>query len=428
MTTGKDSFTRWFTGYETVITTNGTKFHNEPWVAFGSRIGKWWTGADDPGFQLKIAKNQSATNMYQREESRIIYAISARNRVTYRPGNGIRTVTTEHFGNGDVTAPSWDESVVSDLTNLAMSKLYGVLQEIANPVNGLEFLAEFRKTVQMVKNPAKALGDYLNKHLSKQVKLHTSHIARRNAILRNKRLSNKQRLRQLSREANRWGNLAARLRLEYKFGWEPLVKTVGAAAEAAFEAFPEEGAIRTFRRSSTRKVGITTNPIESGGHSSWYKMQIDEYEYKVTLVMRVRYDGQYDGMSSLEQLNARSGLLKTQLIPLAWELAPLSVFVDYFANVGDILAACMTETKSVASVDRYVSRRLLRRRTIDFRPNIYGPSDPTFARQGYVVAFTTKYTREKWTMSIPPLRFTTPADSMTQTMNLAAFVKLGFFY
>lgn len=429
MTTGNKQRPKLMHGYELTIDTANRRFLSTPWVTFTSYLGKKWTGADNPGYRLKIEQGQSATNAYTREENLMLFAKPMRTRcLAYtKPWNGFNLIEAEHYGYGDPTVPSWNELLVSDLTNLTMSKLYGVLQDIANPVNGLEFLAEFRKSVQMIKNPAKSLGDYLNKHLSKQVKLYSQHKRAMDSIHRVPGLTSKQRLRKLTREANRWGNLAASLRLEYKMGWEPLVKTVGAAAEAATEAFPSKGIIRTFRKSSYKKVASTSYDVSSAGRTGWETHHIDEYEYKVTLVMRVRYSGQYDGMGELDQLKARSGFMKSQLIPLAWELAPLSVFADYFANVGQILAASMTDTKDVVSVDRYVTRKLLRRRTIVSRPSIYGPKDPLFEQQGLVVAYSGKYTREKWSMSIPPLRFTTPADSMAQTMNLAAFVKLAFF-
>lgn len=426
MTTGNKQLAVSYAGSEESIDDANRKFI-VPWVRT-YYLGKKWAGSDDPGYQLKIERGLSATNSYSREHAAVPIIRPLKDRIICRAGTGFKTITQVAYGDGDVVAVTWDEAgTVKNLTNLAMSKLYGVLQEIANPVGGLELLAEFRDTVRMVKNPAKNLGDYLNRHLSKQVKLHTDHKSRNIAIWKNSRLTPKQRLKRLAREANRWSNLVAQLRLEYKFGWEPLVKTVGEAAQAATEVFPSRGVIKTFRKSSRTIVVKSTTTTIVSGRSGLFQTDVEEYEYVVTLVMRVRWSGQFDGMGDLEQLYNRSGFLRSQLIPLAWELAPLSVFVDYFANVGEILSACMTETKDVISVDRLVRRRLIRRRTLTPRSNIFGYSDPLFRQEGLVVGINTKYTREKWAMSIPPLRFTTPADSLVQTLNLAAFLKLGFF-
>lgn len=397
-----------------------------PWVQYQTTVGKKWTGADDPGWKTKIEQGVSATNAYTSEFSYLVKWISARTKTMTKPHNGFGPVTSELYGYAPAY-PTWNEALVKSMTNITMGKLYGVLQEIASPVAGLEFLAEFRKSVQMIKSPVKSLGDYLNKHLSKQVKAFEQHQQRKSRIFAKKHRSHQKLLRELGRETRRFSKIVAQLRLEYKFGWEPLVRTVGAAAKAAVDTFPEKGVITTYRKSHVQTVENSSTSTNSAGRDVWYQTVTDVYEYKVTLVMRVRQSGQYAGMSELEQLVARSGFLKSQLIPLAWELTPLSVFEDYFMNVGQVLAAACTETKDVTSVDRYVRRRLVRRVITEFRYSQYGPKDPTMERKGLVVQAFGKYTREKWSMSIPPLRFTTPLDNTNQLLNLTSFVRLAFF-
>lgn len=430
MTTGNKTGVSLLQGTAFVQMNNGSGTYTSP--AGGSlvtTIGRSWVGVDDLEFQKKIALKQSATNMYTLNVVKNIYARSARSRVIGSPGNSLQYKETIHTTYGeDTNTANWDAAAVTNNTNAAMAKCYKKLDKMRNAYGGLEILGEFRSTLHMLKHPAESLANYANDRAERLIKQKIQSANRINNLKRSKKLSKRQRDKRINRELVDLNKVINSSVLELNFGALPLLGAIADAAQASLEVFPKEGAIKII--TSTSKSTVKSSRFNSAGFgfNVGYTQYIEEeYEYEVKIVVRVIYRGQYDGMDSLQLLAAKGGFDFSQVIPVLWELAPLSVFVDMFVNVGDTLTASMTETRNVVSVDRYVVRKLLRRRVIVLTKPSWGSIDITYHRDGSVVTYFKQYTREKWVMSIPPLAFTTPAGNIGQLTNLLAFVNLALF-
>lgn len=425
MTIGGTLVTKMDRGLRQGILTSGGKIVQDPHGTLYTPIGKQWNGSDDPLYRQKIERGLSATNAYSVTSNKRLFARAARLYMLSAQAIGFKEIEHRTFGQGGNTV-TWDQLVITNNTNAAMAKLYMKLNREQVTYGGFELLAEFRDTIRMIKRPAESLAAYLNERASKLIALKTESKNRSDAILRSKGSKSTIR-RRLNKEQSDLRRMVSASWLELQFGVKPLLGTLADMADTSLEIFPREGAVKILTASSTERVRKVTRTQTGFGNVSYVTNIIEDYEYKVELKARVRYAGQYDGMSPLELLKAKGGFTLTQLVPLAWELAPLSVFVDYFVNVGDILTACMTETKNVTSVDRYISRKLIRRQEITLAIPVWGIRDPNRSNDGLVLDYFKLYTREKYVMSIPPVMFTSPADSLSKQLNLLAFLDLAFF-
>lgn len=386
-------------------------------------VGKRWVGDNDPAFALKISRLQSATNKYDMYQNKFIYTRDARMAVNGGPA-GAKYSYLSTFGQGGLSA-SFSSDIISKLTNACMMSIYKKVAKEQQSIQGLPFLGEFRNTVHMIKHPAEALARYANQRAHRLIQAKLESAARSNRIRRRK-ASKKSIIRALNREARDLRKTIAASYLELKFGAQPLIADLRSAAELAYASFPTNGSIKLFNSTFVDRV-TTSRDVATvfGGTHTYVETIQEEYEYKVHIKARYAYRGQYDGMSYLELLKAKSGFTMNDVVPALWELAPLSVFVDQFVNVSSILTACCTETHDVVSVDRYVTRRLIRRNRIAFRKSSYGAFLYPPTREGLVVSLHKHYSREKWAMNIPSIAFTTPIGEL-KSLTLAAFLDLAF--
>lgn len=409
-------------GRRTSISSGGSTTSDDNYGTFTQLVGKRWIGDDDPSFALKIAKLQSATNKYDLYENKIIFARDARMAVAGGPASAKYSFFST-YGQGTLSE-SYNNTIIAKLTNSCMMSVYKKVAKEQQSLEGLPFLGEFRDTVRMIRNPAESLARYANQRAERLIKakLESSH---RSNMIRRRKASRKSIVRALNREARDLNKLIASSYLELKFGAEPLLNDLRAAADLAYASFPQEGSIKIFNSSFSDKETKSFTQTTSFGHETYVETIQEEYEYTVQVKVRYAYDGQYDGMSYLELLKAKSGLSLSDVVPALWELAPLSVFIDQFVNVSSILNACCTETHNVVSVDRYTTRRLIRRKVISFRTSLYGSFIYPPTREGLVVSLHKHYSREKWAMNIPSMAFTTPIGQM-KSLTLAAFLDLAF--
>jgi len=131
--------------------------------------------------------------------------------------------------------------------------------------------------------------------------------------------------------------------LEYHFGWEPLVRDIYDAADAV------NNPIKTFemaRGKSTATYPVLNSKLNFGstGSNTSYL-----YRYKCLQGGRVQSitNSTYH---TLEQF----GLINPAVI--LWELVPFSFVVDWFANVGDVLAS-YSDFAGMSLTDTYTFTR-----------------------------------------------------------------------
>lgn len=380
------------------------------------KIGKRWVGNDNPAFMQLISRQSSATNKYDLYLRKLVVQQPAETYIANSLNN--KWSYQSCYSSGNFGHQGFDEAIVTRLTGEAYNTIHKKLQKDRDSYNGFEFLAEFHKAVKMIRNPAEALAGYLNRRAEDAVRLKAMS-AERSARIRRSRARRSTIIQRLNREARHLSKALASLRLETQYGWKPLVSELEGIASLAYKSFPSKGAVKIFKahRKDTTTVSFRDNVTIGDTIFDIYESRT--YEYTVELKARQTYTGRYDGMGFLELLAAKGGFRINRLLPLAWELTPLSVFVDMFVNVGDILSASMAETADLSSVDRYVTRRCIIRKEIVPRAPVYGQFIVP-PRNGAVVVTEKHYSREKWALGIPPLTFTIPAIGSGQSGNLLA--------
>jgi len=110
--------------------------------------------------------------------------------------------------------------------------------------------------------------------------------------------------------------------LEYHFGWEPLVKDVGAAIEVLTETTCK---LRVKANSSDTLVYQDGGPLPS----------FNIYHHRVRTVVKMQANVQVDNPN----LHLASQLGFVNPLSIAWELVPFSFVLDWFSNVGQVLGA-----------------------------------------------------------------------------------------
>lgn len=127
--------------------------------------------------------------------------------------------------------------------------------------------------------------------------------------------------------------------LEFHFGWEPLVKDIGGAVDLLQKPYPQ-GKVTARGQQRVEVISDTT----SGG--------VHYYD-------RVNYDS--NAMISAQvQVTNPNLYLANQLgfvnpLSVAWELVPFSFVVDWFVNVGQVLAS-FSDFAGVSLTGAFVTR------------------------------------------------------------------------
>lgn len=107
--------------------------------------------------------------------------------------------------------------------------------------------------------------------------------------------------------------------LEYHFGWEPLVKDIGAAIRTICDPYSDEWKL------------ITGRGRDSGSRTTNLGYEISTVFTETSVRAQLEYRVANPNLHLLQQLGFVNPL------SIAWELVPFSFVLDWFSNVGQVL-------------------------------------------------------------------------------------------
>lgn len=204
---------------------------------------------------------------------------------------------------------------ISFARNQAIRKFIQRVNEARTSIEGGQLIGEWKETVQAITNPLGALRKFTVRHV----------------------INSKKKLRRHKRRRGKdFSKALADTYLEFVFGWIPLVKDVKYAIDGLLDRFGQPDAKRIsahgqtyYNGSSFESICFTDNFIQV------YQSVINRsnVDYRITASVKT---GAVNGVRSVP---ATLGLLPERFIPTVWELIPYSFVVDYFVNIGDIIAS-----------------------------------------------------------------------------------------
>lgn len=221
--------------------------------------------------------------------------------------------------------------------NRARARFYKRLREVHVQFSGPTFLGEFREALRMIKRPAAALRDSMDRYAADLKKHKKGHP---------KQWKSRDEIRQI----------AGGLWLEHTFGWKPLLNDVQSAVQA-YERLTPPVATRKIisvgdSDSVDRRPGLAALTLWQTGAGTWtngtFRLKKDLHQARESATVR------YKGAIMLKHETthwdnlALFGFTPSEFIPTAWELLPWSFLIDYFTNIGDVITAGVTDSSSVA--------------------------------------------------------------------------------
>jgi hypothetical protein len=138
--------------------------------------------------------------------------------------------------------------------------------------------------------------------------------------------------------------------LEHSFGWTPLLKDIEDGMKAWNRLFDLER-VHPFNGfgNETTDRGVTFGAQSAGlTHTIIKHTRLDTSTRIVKYRGFVKATAKAGPRAQLELF----GFTPSEFLPTAWELLPWSFLVDYFANIGEIISAGVTDTSGVAWVNR----------------------------------------------------------------------------
>lgn len=300
-----------------------------PWTEVTSlTTGVTSQGYSNPEYARQIKEGVSATTSYTKE---VTYYRRSPGQIMVRGKSGntkniIGKSTTVGLYPSLITARDYATVTADAEQKSAMILLKKIRKEQASWGGG-QFLAEFHKTVSMMKRPAKTLRDGIDVFYSTHFKWLKGKAYNANPVTLNRALADTY--------------------FEWVFGVRPLISEISAIADAATAYFPSE-----IKRITAKSLSATcTSTTGANGvanlsaTSSWSEDLTVLAESKRVCGLRRQLLGD---LNQFEKVKALGGFDLRSVVPTVWELVPHSWLIDYFVNVGQLLEASAACTADVA--------------------------------------------------------------------------------
>lgn len=397
----------------------------------GEKVDQW---------RSKIASGKDATSYYFAERyATVVDRPGSVNLVRvykwfapeYVPGQGTVEELKRHgysIRARNFAAPYHLHSVSPEQLAQVRSRLLDKIREDSYGVNGLLVLGEIHQTIQMLRNPASALRDGLDKFFLPQYKSKGLEVRRR---VRMRRSETPGQYR--ARKANAFKNAIAGTWLEFAFGVQPAISDAKDICREALNLI-EKADNRVERiRAKSKKVANAVNDwsnlTQLATTCLWKKTSFTRTTFAdVQEVAGLKRDITAP-IGSLQHGLERFGFQLQNFVPTIWELVPWSFLIDYFVNIGEVLEAACTDTSKVLWVSqtkRQVSDSIM---SGDWEPynEIVNPRTIVLScthKPDLRVFRKTTVERTKVSGSIQfvPLRLSVPGTDSSKWFNMAALL------
>lgn len=370
-------------------------------------------GQNIPGWRKLLREGSDATTSLL--GSKVVVRVKNGQTIVEKPKLGIpgaAYLTTVVGGHDLSLSPhALDPSGISSTqaNNAALAKFISRLQEVNTAIQGGVVLGELAQTLRSIKNPASSLRKLVTDWRATGVEL------RRTARLQP--LPVRRRLVQ-DAIADSW--------LETQFHWKPLLGDIDDGCRALAEINTNQALVA---ERVTAKAEVSANPSESHGSNGnglagWQTRVVTIEDVLVVYRGAMRVNARDSLLMRPELL----GFNPASWVPTAWELVPYSFLIDYFTNIGDILAGWSLCRNDLAWCNRTVRRTY--RKTSSTRTSLayvkanWTPTATSCtSRAAEVIALKTSVERSKFSGNfIPSFEFEIPGMGSKRWLNIAALL------
>jgi hypothetical protein len=271
-------------------------------------------GDKNPHWKVDVKNHVNAATKYDRTVEKVTYDSM---NVWAEWGNGVPRYNLDQYYDGPGVAPLLPASggsgsaIIAKLTKQASIKLILKARQAQQKLQASVALGEFGETLRMIRNPGKAFFESI---------VDFSRRARR-------------RVRKIKGE--KFKNRAIQdMWLETRFGWLPLASDI----EGAYEA------LKNIPDFSYSKVRASSPVVTSNGFVPDTSVVVGKFVFRRMKEVRNTASVKAYGEVKIAPNNKagyleRFGISTSEFLPTVWELIPYSFLVDYFTNIGDVIAA-----------------------------------------------------------------------------------------
>lgn len=275
---------------------------------------KTWVNSRDGGpvhnWREKIRQGKNATSTYLCTfEEWLAVSHYAQSRLTQKSGSYQQFVTTGNLSFWSVSPSGAALLSSTKADTLAREQFIKQYRGRRTAFQSGVFLGELSETVQMIRHPAQALRQGIDRYYG-TVK---------------KRLRRKKRDKRLIQDT--W--------LEYVFGWKPLINDIEDACRlATVQPMANFQVIRGSGKDVISKAITQGNFTYGSTKTLW--------SYVKTGSVDVTCKGAVSAVNEPPPFPEVLGLSWSNVLPTVWELIPYSFLVDYFTNVGKVIDGIST--------------------------------------------------------------------------------------
>lgn len=234
---------------------------------------------------------------------------------------------------------------MAEVEAIAYAKLLSSLKDARTQWNAAVALGESRETARMIINTANKLFRGFVAFKKGDVRgAYRAMSGRRKPPIIHDYLY--RGLRTRAHDKNNWKKDITSNWMEFSFGWKPLLGDIDSAARYLAEKHVGK-TLRVFPVSRAHKLVVVS---KTSAQHPWPHSQKFSEDYLKEMKLRLTYELEPDWLrkpSTVDELGF------TDPASVIWELMPLSCFVDYIVNVGQIL-------ESLSEFNKWTVRRGLK--------------------------------------------------------------------